>query len=45
METLCRCVYAVKYFNDAVKMLWLVLNDLCAELLRDGFEFVFSPDG
>ena len=37
------CLCVVKYFNCAAEMLWLVLNDLCAEQLRrDGFDFAFS---
>ena len=27
----CVCVCFVKYFNCAVEILWLVLNDLCAK--------------
>ena len=34
----------VKYINCAVEILWLVSNDLCAWQLRDGLEFLFSPD-
>ena len=30
--------------NCAEEILWLVLNDLCAESLGDGLEFVFSLD-
>ena len=30
--------------NIVVEILWLMLNDLCAESLRDRLEFVFSPD-
>ena len=33
-----------KISNCAVEILRLVLNDLCAEQLRDELEFVFSPD-
>ena len=38
----CLCVYV--WNNCAVEILWLVLNDLCAEELRDRLEFVFNPD-
>ena len=30
--------------NIVVEILWLMLNDLCAESLRDRLEFVISPD-
>ena len=35
----------IKKFTPNLEELSLsVLNDFCAEELRDGFEFVFSPD-
>ena len=40
----CVCLCVVKYFNCAEGKLRLFLNDLCAESLRNGLEFVFSPD-
>ena len=39
------CLYVAKYANCVVEALWLVLNDLCAEYVRDEMKFVFfSPD-
>ena len=32
------------FFFSALEILWLVVNDFCAEQLRDRLEFVFSPD-
>ena len=46
VEILCVCarLCVVNYFHCAAEKLCLVLNDMSAEQLRDGLEFVFSPD-
>ena len=36
-------LFGVNYPNCVVEILWLVLNDLCTESLREGLKFVFIP--